>query len=112
MAPQVSIIGSGNAGLTAAYHFSLQGANVCLFGAKGFDQPLADIEARGGIEALSSFNDVPLTYAGFQKIDKVTRELKEAIATQIYLFYLSHRSLKSRCLLRCCRIYVMDKLSC
>ncbi|MGR5079665.1 nopaline dehydrogenase [Photobacterium swingsii] len=80
MAPQVSIIGSGNAGLTAAYHFSLQGANVCLFGAKGFDQPLADIEARGGIEALSSFNDVPLTYAGFQKIDKVTRELKEAIA--------------------------------
>jgi len=80
MTTRVSIIGSGNAGLTAAYHFSLHGANVCLYGAQGFDQPLTDIEQRGGIEALASFNDVPLDFAGFQPIDMVTRELKQAVA--------------------------------
>lgn len=79
MAPKVSIIGSGNAGLTAAYHFSLQGADVSLFGAKGFDQPLLDIEQNGGIEALAEFNSVPLTYAGFQAIDTVTRDLQTAV---------------------------------
>ncbi|WP_305368641.1 NAD/NADP octopine/nopaline dehydrogenase family protein [Photobacterium leiognathi] len=79
MAPKVSIIGSGNAGLTAAYHFTLHGADVCLYGAKGFDQPLLDIEQKGGIEALSEFNNVPLTYAGFQSIDTITRDLKHAV---------------------------------
>ncbi|GAB3524409.1 NAD/NADP octopine/nopaline dehydrogenase family protein [Photobacterium alginatilyticum] len=79
MAPRVSVIGSGNAGLTAAYHFTLQGADVCLYGATGFDQPLADIEKCGGIKALASFNDVPLTYSGFQAIDKVSRDLEETI---------------------------------
>lgn len=80
MNAKVSIIGSGNAGLTAAYHFSLHGAQVCLFGAKGFDQPLSDIEQRGGIAALAEFNDVPLTYSGFQAIDKISRDLAETVA--------------------------------
>ncbi len=79
MTSRVSVIGSGNAGLTAAYHFTLQGAEVCLYGAPEFDQPLADIEKRGGIEALPSFNDVPLTYSGFQTIDKISRDLEETI---------------------------------
>lgn len=80
MSNRVSIIGSGNAGLTAAYHFSLHGAKVCLYGAMGFDQPLTDIEQRGGIEALSAFNDVPLAYAGFQAIDAISRDLAETVA--------------------------------
>ncbi len=79
MTKRVSIIGSGNAGLTAAYHFSLNGAEVCLYGAAGFDQPLKDIEDKGGIEALSELNSVKLAFAGFQKITKITRDLKEAI---------------------------------
>ncbi len=80
MTHKVSIIGSGNAGLTAAYHFSLQGVNVCLYGAKGFDEPLTDIEKKSGIEALAEFNQVPLSFAGFEKIDCITRDLKQAIA--------------------------------
>ncbi|ELR63816.1 NAD/NADP octopine/nopaline dehydrogenase [Photobacterium marinum] len=80
MNPRVSVIGSGNAGLTAAYHFTMQGADVCLYGAPGFDQPLTDIEQQDGIRALDSFNDVPLTYDGFQKIDKISRDLAETIA--------------------------------
>ncbi|ANS84872.1 NAD/NADP octopine/nopaline dehydrogenase family protein [Vibrio scophthalmi] len=79
MTTRVSVIGSGNAGLTAAYHFTLHGAKVCLYGSKGFDQPLADIEKKGGIEALASFNDVSLTYSGFQPIDKVSRDLEETL---------------------------------
>ncbi len=34
---------------------------------------------KGGIEALSEFNNVPLTYAGFQSIDTITRDLKHAV---------------------------------
>lgn len=79
MTTHVSIIGSGNAGLTAAYHLTLQGADVCLYGAKGFDQPLADIEANGGITALATSNNVELSFAGFQAIDTVTRDLKQAV---------------------------------
>ena len=84
MTTRVSIIGSGNAGLTAAYHLTLQGAEVCLYGAKGFDQPLADIEAQGGITALASCNDVELSFAGFQAIDTITRDLKKQLITLIY----------------------------
>ena len=80
MYPRVSIIGSGNAGLTAAYHFTLHGAEVCLYGAKGFDQPLTDIEANGGITALAEYKDVELEFAGFQPVAKVTRDLAEAAA--------------------------------
>lgn len=80
MKPRVSVIGSGNAGLTAAYHFTLNGADVCLYGAPGYDQPLTDIEHLGGIRALESFNDTPLTYAGFEKCDKVSRDLAETLA--------------------------------
>ncbi len=79
MSYKASIIGSGNAGLTAAYHFSLCGVDVCLYGAKGFDQPLTDIEEKGGIEALAEFNGVTLSFAGFEKIDCITRDLKEAV---------------------------------
>ncbi len=79
MTKRVTIIGSGNAGLTAAYHFSLNGADVCLYGAEGFDAPLSDIEEKGGIEALSEVNGVKLTFPGFQKIAKVTRNLQEAV---------------------------------
>ena len=48
----VTVIGSGNAGLTAAYHLSRNGCDVCLYGSPGFDQPLDDIQQRSGIEAL------------------------------------------------------------
>lgn len=70
MKPRVSVIGSGNAGLTAAYHFTLIGADVCLYGAPGFDQPLTDIEQHGGIRALERFNNTPLTYAGLSNATK------------------------------------------
>ena len=76
---RVSIFGSGNAGLTAAYHLTLQGASVCLFGSEGFDGPLDEIAAAGGIRALAEHNGVALTYAGFQPVERLTRRVEEAV---------------------------------
>ncbi len=67
-AQRVTVIGSGNAGLTAAYHFSRNGADVCLYGAPGFDAPLQDIKAKGGIHAIDSLNGVTLSFSGFSKV--------------------------------------------
>ncbi|MDG6881944.1 Opine dehydrogenase [Phocoenobacter uteri] len=79
MTYKVSIIGAGNAGLTAAYHFSILGTSVCLYGAKDFEQPLSDIENKGGIEALAKFNQVSLNFSGFTKIASISRDLKYAV---------------------------------
>lgn len=75
---RVTVIGAGNAGLTAAYHLSRNGCEVCLYGSPGFDQPLADIEQRGGIEALSEMSGVPLAFAGFEPIHTLSRDVAEA----------------------------------
>lgn len=80
MSIRVSVIGSGNAGLTAAYHFSLHGADVCLYGSAGFDHALNDIEQCGEIEALSTFNNVELSFAGKQRINKISRNIEETLA--------------------------------
>lgn len=80
IAPRVTIIGSGNAGLTAAYHLSLHGCDTCLYGAPGFTGPLDDIRQRGGIQALETLNGVNLSFAGFSEIHTVTEDIQEAVA--------------------------------
>jgi opine dehydrogenase len=76
----VTVIGSGNAGLTAAYHLSRNGCDVCLYGSPGFDQPLDDIQQRSGIEALPELSGVPLAFSGFTPIHTLSRDIAEAIA--------------------------------
>lgn len=77
---RVTVIGAGNAGLTAAYHLSRDGCDVCLYGSPGFDQPLDDIQQRGGIEALSELSGVPLAFSGFEPIHTLARDIAEAAA--------------------------------
>lgn len=36
---RLTILGTGNAALTAAYHVSLLGVDVCLYGAQGSPNP-------------------------------------------------------------------------
>ena len=74
------MIGSGNAGLTAAYHLSRSGCDVCLYGSPGFDQPLDDIQQRSGIEALPELTGVPLAFSGFTSIHTLSRDIAEAMA--------------------------------
>lgn len=76
----VTVMGAGNAGLTAAYHLSKSGCDVCLYGSPGFDQPLSDIEEKGGIEALSKLSGVSLLHSGFETIHKLSRDMAEAVA--------------------------------
>jgi opine dehydrogenase len=77
---KVSIFGAGNAGLTAAYHFTQQGCQVALYGSSGFDDQIHAISADGGITSLSKFHGVSLEYGGFESIDLLTTDIEQAIA--------------------------------
>lgn len=77
---RVSIIGTGNAALTAAYHLSATGVEVCLFGSPGFAGPLDDIREAGGITADEEFHGSPLKFPGFQAIHTLTEDVSEATA--------------------------------
>ena len=52
MKSRVSIIGSGNVALAAAYHFQRTGTDVCLYGSPGFDEAISHIENANGIRTL------------------------------------------------------------
>lgn len=78
---RVSILGAGNAGLTAAYHLSQQGTiAVCLYGAPGFDEQLDAIAEAGGIRARAEKEGAPLLLAGLARPHTLTRSLAEAAA--------------------------------
>ncbi|MDQ2743658.1 MAG: NAD/NADP octopine/nopaline dehydrogenase family protein [Chloroflexota bacterium] len=77
---RVSIIGTGNAALTAAYHLSALDVNVCLFGSPGFAQPLEEIRQAGGIRAQATLDGADLHFPGFQTIHTLTGDIAEAAA--------------------------------
>jgi len=76
---KVSVFGAGNAGLTAAYHFTKNGCDVALYGAPGFDQQIQAIEKEGGIHSLASFHETELDYSGFEPIHTVTTDMQKAV---------------------------------
>jgi opine dehydrogenase len=78
--PRLTIIGSGNAGLAAAYHFGLRGNDVCLYGSPGFDEPLRQIHDRGGVQALETLEGASLAFPGFQPVALLTDSVAEAVA--------------------------------
>lgn len=77
---KVSVFGAGNAGLTAAYHFTQQGCQVALYGSDGFDEQIHAIAASGGITSLAQYHGTSLDYSGFEFIDVLTTDIKQAIA--------------------------------
>lgn len=77
---KITVIGAGNGGVTAAYHFSKLGSSICLYDQAEFATHLNAIGDQGGIEALSEMSEVNLMFSGFEKIDKVTTDMAEAIA--------------------------------
>ncbi|MFQ4149864.1 NAD/NADP octopine/nopaline dehydrogenase family protein [Arthrobacter sp. LAPM80] len=77
---RVSIIGTGNAALTAAYHLSALNVDVCLYGSPGFAQPLDDIRQAGGIRADATLDGADLDFAGFQAVHTLTDDVAEAAA--------------------------------
>lgn len=83
---RVSIIGTGNAALTAAYHVSAHGSDVCLFGSPGFAGPLDDIREAGGLTADAEFHGSALKFPGFQPVHTLTENAAEAAAFADVLF--------------------------
>lgn len=75
----VTVIGTGNAGLTAAYCLAKEGKEVCLYGAGGFDEQIDHIQSKGGITAINELNGAPLTFPGFAAIRKLTKDMREAV---------------------------------
>ena len=43
----ISVIGAGNGGVTAAYHFSRMGHEVCLYDSEAFGQQVEAVRAAG-----------------------------------------------------------------
>ncbi len=63
---KVSVIGAGNGGMTAAYHFAKQGHSVCLYDSPQFPKQIEAVQERGGIDALDEAHDVPMILGGRQ----------------------------------------------
>ncbi|MBU0686917.1 MAG: NAD/NADP octopine/nopaline dehydrogenase family protein [Candidatus Margulisbacteria bacterium] len=81
---KVTILGAGNAGQTAAYHFSSKGHEVCLYEHPNFAKALDAIEANGNmIEALGEFKKGDIVIKGLipgkAKIAKISKDIKEAM---------------------------------
>lgn len=76
---KVTIIGAGNGGLTAGYHFAKTGCDVCLYDSLKFDTQIKAINKKGGIEALAKDHGCDMILDGFEKISLATIDIKEAI---------------------------------
>ncbi|MDM8534844.1 NAD/NADP octopine/nopaline dehydrogenase family protein [Clostridiaceae bacterium HSG29] len=76
---KITIIGAGNGGVTAAYHFAKLGNRVCIYDQPEFDTQIKAIKKAGGIEAVEAINDVEMTFAGFEKIELSTTSMEEAV---------------------------------
>ncbi len=61
---KVSVIGAGNGGMTAAYHFAKQGHSVCLYDSEKFPTQIEAVCERGGIDALDEAHGVPMILGG------------------------------------------------
>lgn len=77
---RITVIGAGNGGVTAAYHFSRMGHEVCLFDTEEFGAQVKAVQAAGGIRAEEEHLGDPLLLPGFQKVAKATTDPEEALS--------------------------------
>ena len=77
---KITVIGAGNGGMTAAYHLSRLGNKVCLYDSPSFDKQIRAVREKGGIEALEGKNGDTYLFSGFEKIEKVTTDIEEAVS--------------------------------
>lgn len=76
---KISVIGAGNGGLTAAYHFAKMGHEVCIYDDPKFDSQIKAIQKSGGIEALKEEHGLEMILPGFSKMGKATTDIEEAM---------------------------------
>lgn len=85
---KVTIIGAGNGGVAAAYHFSKIGNDVCIYDQKAFDTQVKAINNKKGIKALKSIDETDLILSGFQEIKKATTNIEEALEFSEFLIII------------------------
>ncbi|OQY31508.1 MAG: hypothetical protein B6241_13720 [Spirochaetaceae bacterium 4572_59] len=77
---KITIIGAGNGGVTAAYHFSKQGLRVCLYDHPDFSQQIDAINENRGIQALEGQNDTDFILSGKSEIEEASTSIEKALA--------------------------------
>ena len=77
---RITVIGAGNGGVTAAYHFSRMGHEVCLYDSEAFGQQVEAVRAAGGIRAEEEHMGDALLLPGFCRVAKATTDAAEALA--------------------------------
>ncbi len=77
---KVTIMGGGNGGLTAAYHFTKVGNKVCLYDSMEYSENIFGVINRGNsIEALGEVEGVECDIAGVERVDRITTSIEEAM---------------------------------
>lgn len=77
---KVTIFGTGNGGLTAAYHLSKMGHEICIYDFPEFQTQCEAVRQAGGIHAAEKEDDSKMLLDGFQKISLVAENMEEAMA--------------------------------
>ncbi len=77
---KITIIGAGNGGLTAAYHFSKINFEVCLYDSIDFSKQIDAINNNdSSIEAVDKLYDSEMILSGKQHIDLATTDISLAM---------------------------------
>ena len=65
--------------MTAAYHLGKIVNSVCIYDSPAFDKQIKAINEKGGIEAVKELHECEMMFDGFEKIEKATTDIKEAV---------------------------------
>ena len=77
---RITVIGAGNGGMTAAYHLTKLGREVCIYDSLEFDAQIRAIREQGGIRALGEDHGDRLLLGGFERIAKAVTDMEEAVS--------------------------------
>lgn len=76
---RVTVFGSGNGGVTAAYHFAREGYEVCICDFPQFHTQIDRIRERGGISAAGEAHGCAMILEGFEPIELAACDVEEAM---------------------------------
>lgn len=82
---KITVIGAGNGGVTAAYHLSKLGNEVCIYDQPAFSTQIEAIRKAGGIYAHRKVHDVEMILDGFESIALATTEIDKALQFSHYI---------------------------
>lgn len=83
---KLTVFGSGNGGVTCAYHCAKNGHEIIIYDFNAFDKQICAINSQGGVRAVESEHGESMLMPGFQPDIKGTHDIKEACAfSNIYI---------------------------